>query len=261
MNELPNRSGLKLRWRRFTFMHTRISIVVRDERLDRMERNRAHAKSRLKPGREASLPKSRRRSAIYEAFVEGQTEEHLARSVHGLYFEPSTKNSAENDLKVSANPFTSAFEELDPITQFKATAKLGGIPGGEVLSVVFSWEGGTGRPAPSPSASCPLRRCHSRLALSFSMRYRDHRFHGRTTKRILSHSNVLATLSFQFKGLSVSVPLCLLRSVTLVIFPTLAPVYSAIHANCVPASQAAEYQQLRWLVGEEHMVRADSQQS
>jgi hypothetical protein len=37
-----------------------------------------------------------------------------------------------------SNAFTSAFKELDPIAQFKATAKLGEIPGSPPLTVVLA---------------------------------------------------------------------------------------------------------------------------
>ena len=156
-----------------------------------------------------------------------------------------------------SNAFTSAFKELDPITQFKATAKLG-----EFLEARFSQSFLAGKAVPAgPPLFTQCILSSSPVPLSAGAVFlhavsRPLLSPVGATKRILSHSNVLATLSFQFKGLSVSVSLCLLRSVTLVIFPTLAPVYSAIYANCGPASQAAEYQQRRWLVGEEHMVRA-----
>ncbi len=39
-----------------------------------------------------------------------------------------------------SNVFTSAFKELGPIPQFKATAKLGRIPGGPVLTVVLPFQ-------------------------------------------------------------------------------------------------------------------------
>ena len=196
--------------------------------------------------------------AISEAFVEGRLEapKHLARSVHGLYFEPSTKNSAENDLECLQCVYI-RIRGTRSHYSVQGDGQAGRIPEGEVLSVVFSWEGGTGRPAPFHPVHLVLFagatlgwRCVSPCGIATIA------FTSRSDKAHTLHSNVLATLSFQFKGLSVSVPLCLLRSVTLVIFPTLAPVYSAIYANCGPASQAAEYQQRRWLVGEEHMVRA-----
>jgi hypothetical protein len=64
---------------------------------------------------------------IYEAFVEGKLEapKHLARTVHDLYFEPKYEEFRPRTIWSLSNAFTSAFKELDPIPQFKATAKLG----------------------------------------------------------------------------------------------------------------------------------------
>ena len=72
---------------------------------------------------------------IYAAFVEGklQAPRHLARRVHELYFEPRVEQFAPRTLWSLSNAFTSAFKELDPIPQFKATAKLG-----EFLEARFS---------------------------------------------------------------------------------------------------------------------------
>ena len=62
---------------------------------------------------------------IYEAFVEGRLEapRRLARSVHDLYFQPKYEEFRPRTIWSLSNAFTSAFKELDPIPQFKATAK------------------------------------------------------------------------------------------------------------------------------------------
>jgi len=72
---------------------------------------------------------------IYEAFVEGKLKapKHLARSVHDLYFEPTYEEFLPRTIWSLSNAFTSAFKELDPIPQFKATVKLG-----EFLEARFS---------------------------------------------------------------------------------------------------------------------------
>ena len=72
---------------------------------------------------------------IYEAFVEGRLEaaKHLARKVHDLYFEPRCEEFRSRTIWSLSNAFTSAFKELEPIPQFKATAKLG-----EFLETRFS---------------------------------------------------------------------------------------------------------------------------
>jgi hypothetical protein len=63
---------------------------------------------------------------IFEAFVEGKLEapKHLARTVHDLYFEPKYDEFKSRTIWKLSNAFTSAFKALEPIPQFKATAKL-----------------------------------------------------------------------------------------------------------------------------------------
>ena len=64
---------------------------------------------------------------IYRAFIEGHLEvpKHLGRRVHELYFNPQHEEFQARTMWSLSNAFTSAFKELDPIPQFKATAKLG----------------------------------------------------------------------------------------------------------------------------------------
>jgi len=72
---------------------------------------------------------------IYEAFVEAKLEapKHLARTVHDLYFEPQYDEFRPRTIWSLSNAFTSAFKDLGPIPQFRATAKLG-----EFLEARFS---------------------------------------------------------------------------------------------------------------------------
>ncbi len=58
--------------------------------------------------------------------MEGRLEapKHLARTVHDLYFELIYEEFRARTIWSLSNAFT-AFKELDPILQFKATAKLG----------------------------------------------------------------------------------------------------------------------------------------
>ena len=71
---------------------------------------------------------------IYEEFVEGKLEapKHLARTVHDLYFEPSTRNSGRRQSGVSRMPSHPRSKNWI-LSQFKATAKLG-----EFLEARFS---------------------------------------------------------------------------------------------------------------------------
>lgn len=65
----------------------------------------------------------------YEAFVEGELEapKHFAHTVHDLYFEPKYEEVRPRTIWSLSNAFTPVFKELDPIPQFRATAKLGGF--------------------------------------------------------------------------------------------------------------------------------------
>ena len=54
-----------------------------------------------------------------------EAPKHLARSVHDLYFEPKYDEFRPRTIWSLSNAFTSAFKELEPIAQFKVTAKLG----------------------------------------------------------------------------------------------------------------------------------------
>ena len=62
----------------------------------------------------------------YRAFVEGKLDapKHLARRVHDEYFNPRVEEFAPRTVWSLSNAFTSAFKNLDPIPQFKTTAKL-----------------------------------------------------------------------------------------------------------------------------------------
>ena len=63
---------------------------------------------------------------IYRAFIEGELEvpRHLDRRVHDLYFNPTHEEFQPRTMWSLSNAFTSAFKELEPIPQYRATAKL-----------------------------------------------------------------------------------------------------------------------------------------
>ncbi len=100
-----------------------------------MQRNFEPMRKQVEAWQRSELTDVTAKVAIYEAFVEGRLEapKHLARSVHGLYFEPKYEEFQPRTIWSLSNAFTSAFKELDPIPQFKATAKLG-----EFLEARFS---------------------------------------------------------------------------------------------------------------------------
>jgi hypothetical protein len=63
---------------------------------------------------------------IYNAFFEDRLPipRHLAQAVHKLYFQPELEEFQPRTLWSLSNAFTSAFKKLNPMAQFKATAKL-----------------------------------------------------------------------------------------------------------------------------------------
>ena len=103
--------------------------------VDRMQRNFEPMRKQVETWQRSELTDVTAKVAVYEAFVEGRLEapKHLARTVHDLYFEPKYEEFQPRTIWSLSNAFTSAFKELDPIPQFKATAKLG-----EFLEARFS---------------------------------------------------------------------------------------------------------------------------
>src|SRR5450755_4985492 len=103
--------------------------------VDRMQRNVELMRKQVEAWQRSELTDVMAKVVIYEAFVEGKLEapKHLARSVHDLYFEPKCEEFRERTIWSLSNAFTSTFKELDPIPQFKTTAKLG-----EFLETRFS---------------------------------------------------------------------------------------------------------------------------
>jgi hypothetical protein len=95
--------------------------------VDRMQRNFEPMRRQVEAWQKSELTDVTAKVVIYEAFVEGklETPKHLARTVHDLYFEPKYEEFRPRTIWSLSNAFTSAFKELDPIPQFKATAKLG----------------------------------------------------------------------------------------------------------------------------------------
>ncbi len=95
--------------------------------VDRMQRNFEPIRKQVEAWQRFELTDVTAKVVIYEAFVEGKLEapKHLARTVHDLYFEPKYEDFRSRTIWSLSNAFTSAFKELEPIPQFKSTAKLG----------------------------------------------------------------------------------------------------------------------------------------
>src|SRR5258708_23119835 len=101
--------------------------------VDRMQRNFEPMRRQVEAWQKSELTDVTAKVVIYEAFVELEAPRHLARTVHDLYFEPKYEEFKTRTIWSLSNAFTSAFKELDPIPQFRATAKLG-----EFLETRFS---------------------------------------------------------------------------------------------------------------------------
>jgi hypothetical protein len=105
-------------------LHNALSIGV-----DEMQRNFTPMVQAVEGWRGTQLSDVNARLLIYQAFIEGELEapRHLGRTVHDRYFNPQYEEFQARTLWSLSNAFTSAFKELDPIPQFKATAKLAGF--------------------------------------------------------------------------------------------------------------------------------------
>lgn len=97
--------------------------------VDQMQRNFDGMRKQVDVWRDSQLSDVQAKLIIYRAFVESDLEvpKHLARPVHNLYFHPQHEEFQPRSLWSLSNAFTSAFKELEPIPQFRATAKLAGF--------------------------------------------------------------------------------------------------------------------------------------
>ena len=100
------------------------SISVDD---DRMQRNFEPMHRQVEAWQRSELTDVAAKVVIYEEFVEAKLEDYpniLPAQMHDRYFEPKYEEFLPRTIWSLSNAFTSAFKELDPISQFKATAKL-----------------------------------------------------------------------------------------------------------------------------------------
>ena len=97
--------------------------------VDEMQRNFGGMRTQVEVWRQAQLSDVTAKLIIYQAFIESDLEvpKHLAKPVHQLYFNPQHEEFQPRTMWSLSNAFTSAFKELEPIPQFRATAKLGGF--------------------------------------------------------------------------------------------------------------------------------------
>jgi hypothetical protein len=97
--------------------------------VDQVRRNFDGMHKQVEAWRESQLRHVAAKLIIYRAFIESDLEvpKHLARTVHDLNFSPRYEEFQPRTMWSLSNTFTSAFKELEPIPQFKATAKPAGF--------------------------------------------------------------------------------------------------------------------------------------
>jgi DNA polymerase III delta prime subunit len=95
--------------------------------VDRIQRNFDPLQRQVETWRQTQITDDTAKLILYSAFVDGELEapRSLLPEVHRLYFEPQYPDFASRTMWSLSNAFTSAFKKLDPVPQFKATAKLG----------------------------------------------------------------------------------------------------------------------------------------
>jgi hypothetical protein len=98
-----------------------------DVGLGRMQRNFEPMRKQVEGWRDTQLTDDQAKLIIYRAFVQGDLEvpKHLVRAVHDAYFNPCYPEFQPRTIWSLTNAFTSTLKALDPVPQFKATAKLG----------------------------------------------------------------------------------------------------------------------------------------
>jgi hypothetical protein len=91
-----------------------------------MQRNFEPMTRQVNRWRESQLTDVAAKLIIYQAFIEAEIDlpKHLARRVHKLYFNPEHDVFAPRTMWSLSNSFTSAMKALDPVPQYRATAKL-----------------------------------------------------------------------------------------------------------------------------------------
>lgn len=97
--------------------------------VDKMQRNFDGMRRQVDTWQSTQLADVSVKLIIYRAFIESDLEvpKHLARSVHDHYFNPKYEDFQPRTMWSLSNAFTSTFKQLEPIPQFKATAKLAGF--------------------------------------------------------------------------------------------------------------------------------------
>jgi hypothetical protein len=95
--------------------------------VDRIQRNFEPMQRQVESWRQTQITDAQAKLIFYAAFVDGKLDapKSLLPEVHRLYFEPEYPEFSARSMWSLSNAFTSAFKKLDPVPQFKATARLG----------------------------------------------------------------------------------------------------------------------------------------
>jgi len=94
--------------------------------IDQMQRNFKPMVESVERWRGSQITDVTAKMIIYQAFIESELDipKHLARPVHDLYFNPQLEEFQSRTMWSLSNAFTSALKQLEPVSQFKVTAKL-----------------------------------------------------------------------------------------------------------------------------------------
>jgi hypothetical protein len=95
--------------------------------VDRMQRNFEPMRKQIEGWQAKQLTDGTAKNIIYDAFLDDDLAlpRHLLRPVHNAYFDPQYPEFQPRTIWSLTNAFTTALKTLDPVPQFKATAKLG----------------------------------------------------------------------------------------------------------------------------------------
>ena len=95
--------------------------------VDRIQRNFEPMQRQVESWRQTQITDAQAKLIFYSAFVDDKLDapKSLLPEVHRHHFEPQYPEFSPRTMWSLSNAFTSAFKKLDPVPQFKATAKLG----------------------------------------------------------------------------------------------------------------------------------------
>lgn len=93
--------------------------------IDRIHRGFAPLERAIATKRLTELTDDEARVLIYQAFLEEKFPISLIKDVHRNYFSPEWEDFRDRNLWSLENAFTESFKELNPLTQYQTTARLG----------------------------------------------------------------------------------------------------------------------------------------